>query len=280
MSKKSGEHPTDSPTSRMMIAMDGAYRFFSEALFAPVLGATPRRRWCRSRVARRSACSASSSRTIGPTAPRRSGLRPRRSCDAITDALDVLGSQIPHEIALGVHRGRVLVVDAQGHHRASTTAFDPAAPDVNDEHVRLNTDRLFAETLTRPSDLANRVLNTAALRDRQRLTDCLRALRRSVEAIRPEDQLLEAWMVLEALLGDEAGLHLTTTAGPISVTELRVAEVVSAIAVDSFRWEVAIAAHSAVCHAVSNQRFNKSVLVDADDATLTANGFRGISPAP
>jgi hypothetical protein len=40
--KTSGEHPKpETPTAKMMIAMDGAYRYFSEALFAPVLGATP-----------------------------------------------------------------------------------------------------------------------------------------------------------------------------------------------------------------------------------------------
>ena len=61
----------------------------------------------------------------------------------------------------------------------------------------------------------------------------------------------------------------------LAVTELRVAAVASAVAVNALRWEVAMSAHNDVRQAVATQRFNQhNNHVDADEAFLAALGGR------
>ncbi len=204
----------------------------------------------------------------------------RTGLDLIAEALDVLGSQISHEVALAVHRGRIEVADIHGHMRGGNYGFDPAAPAPNDAFL-LNLDHLFAQTMSRLTDLSDRVIATSGDRDRGRLKDALRGLRRSFEAIRPEDQLLEAWMVLEALLGDDVGLQLTLAGTVLTVTEIRVAAVAAAIALSDFRFGVAVSAYYDVRRAVVNQRFNHHKnAVAAPDTLLEALGLIGTSPDP
>ena len=137
---------------------------------------------------------------------RDTGAARRKGIEWISDALDIVGAQLQHEMAIVVHRGRVEIVDKGGHLRAGHYGFDPALPTPNDVYA-LNLDHLYDEGFTHLTLLAARVAATANDRDRERLKNSLRALRRSLEAVRPEEQLLEAWIALEALLGDDAGFN-------------------------------------------------------------------------
>jgi hypothetical protein len=194
-------------------------------------------------------------------------------------ALDIVAFRAPGAMPLSADPHKATFVDEHGHFRGQSLGVDPGDTEY-EEILSSRFDLASKELLDSFTETADRIAMVGDERDRQRLRDAMRALRRSYEVVRVEDQLLEAWIVLEALLGDESGVIIADPEGRrTDVAERRIAILASSIFIDDYRWRVGYTAHTELQRAVSHQRMmGTRELVDAPDDMLNSLGF--VAPAP
>ena len=196
----------------------------------------------------------------------------RQGLEKVNGALDIVRYAFSPEAPLGIDPTKMAVADEFGHQRGGHYSIDRG-----NFNRWLDFDRLFNNAMTYLRDCDARLQAITDSRQTAQMQAALHSVRRSGEAILPEDRLLAAWVAIEAILGDETGNLVS--GGKLGTTEERVRIVMRAIAMNDLRFSLAVDMHNMLRKVVSTQQFNRHRdYVGAPDKVLAEAGLLGGFP--